>query len=125
MNDIKIGTLYVAKQKVTKNLLASEMGSGDIEVYATPAMVALMENAAMMCLLPYLEQEETSVGISISTTHTKATALNSDVEAVATITEIDGRKVTFSIIARDGLGIIGESNHERFVLNREKFLSRL
>lgn len=125
MSEIKVGDLYISKQKVTKELLASSMGSGDIDVFATPAMIALMENAAMLCLATKIDEGQTSVGIYVATSHIKATALNSDVESVATVTAVEGRKISFSIIARDGEGIIGEAKHDRFIVDREKFLSKL
>ncbi len=123
--ELEKGMIYVAKKKVTDDMLACNMGSGDMEVLATPAMVALMENAAMLCASQCIEDSQSTVGISINTTHIKATAPNSDIEAVAKIEDIDGRKITFSIIARDGKGIIGEATHERFIVDRQKFLSKL
>lgn len=125
MKEITKGMCYASKCKATEERLACNMGSGDMRVLATPAMVALMENAAMLCIAPCLEESQSTVGISIQTTHTKATPAGSDFEAVATVEAVDGRKITFRIIARDGEGVIGEAVHERFIVDREKFLSKL
>lgn len=125
MIDLIEGLNCISKQIVTKELLASSMGSGDMDVFATPAMIAMMENAAMLCVDDCLEEGATTVGISMNATHIRATALNKNVDAVATVTNVDGRKITFDIIAHDEVGIIGEAKHERFVVNKEKFLSKL
>ena len=125
MSELKEGLVHISTSIVKAEHLATKVGSGDMEVFATPAMIALMENAAMMCVLEHIDESSSTVGISISTTHIRATAINSDVEAVATVTKIDGKKITFSIIARDGQGVIGEATHERYIVDREKFLSRL
>lgn len=125
MQRLEVGLIHVSRIKVTDELLACNMGSGDLRVLATPAMIALMENAAMLCLSTCIEQTQSTVGISINATHTKATALGSDIEAVAKISGVDGRKITFSIIARDGEGVIGEASHERFIVDRQKFMAKL
>ncbi len=125
MTELKEGLAFTSKQTVETKHLASSVGSGDMDVFATPAMIALMENAAMLCISKHLEDGQSSVGISIGTTHIKATAPNKEVEATATITIVEGRKVTFTIVARDNDGIIGEGTHERFIVNKDKFLSKL
>lgn len=122
---IEKGLSLVVTKEVTPSMSALALGSGDMEVFATPAMVALMENAAMLCITPILEEGQTTVGISIETSHTRATAIGKTVEATAVVSEIDGRKISFEIVAKDDKGVIGSAKHERFIVDRAKFLSRL
>lgn len=105
--------------------LASAVGSGDLPVLATPAMVAWMENAAMQCALPLLSSGESTVGSSISVSHLRPTAPGAQVSATATLLERDGRKLTFRVEAVDDKGKIGEGEHVRYIINKEKFMSRL
>lgn len=124
MKNIEVGTTYTASVVVSEEALAKTVGSGDVSVYATPMMVALMERAAASCLKTFLEEGETSVGTMIQTTHQAATPMEMTVEATATITAAEGRKVTFSIVAKDEKEIIGEALHERVILVKEKFEAR-
>ena len=111
--------------RVMEGNTAEFIGSGDMAVLATPAMVALMENAAMLAVSLKLEEGETTVGSMISTTHLKPSKVGNMVSAVAELTAIEGRKLTFKIEAYDGETLIGEGEHVRFIVNREKFLSKL
>lgn len=111
--------------KVTMDKTAIAVGSGDLEVFATPMMVAMMENEAMNVAKKYCGEGETTVGISVSVNHMRATKVGGDVRAEAVITAVDGRKISFQIKAFDQNGEIGNGTHERFVVNTEKFLSKL
>ena len=111
--------------KVEERYLAVNAGSGDLPVLATPAMLALMENAAMLAVAPALAEDDTTVGGRISVTHLRPTAPGDEVEATATLTEVDGRKLTFRVEAYDSKGPIGEGTHTRFVVNRNRFLGKL
>ena len=104
---------------------AEFIGSGDMAVLATPAMVALMENAAMMAVALHLAEGETTVGSMISTSHLKPSKVGRSISAIAELTEVDGRKLTFKISAYDGDTLIGEGDHVLYVVNREKFLAKL
>lgn len=104
---------------------ASALGSGDMDVFATPAMVALAENAAMKAAAPFLESGETTVGGFVSMAHSKPTAPGDTVTARATLTAVEGRKLTFTVEARDTSGPIGNGEHIRFVVSRDRFLSKL
>lgn len=104
---------------------AEFIGSGDMAVLATPAMVALMENAAMMAVALHLDEGDTTVGSMISTTHLKPSKVGHSISAVAELTEVEGRKLTFKITAYDADVVIGEGDHVRYIVNREKFLSKL
>ena len=122
---MNIGLSYTATTTVNQNNSALALGSGDMEVFATPAMVALMENAAMNAVAPHLEAGQTTVGTQITTSHIKASALGATISATATLTVVDGRSLSFEITARDGENIIGEGVHTRFIVDRERFLSKL
>ena len=114
-----------ATVKVTSDNCASSMGSGSLNVFATPAMVALMEQAACKVINPSLSEKETSVGTKLDIVHIKASPIGETIEATATLTSIDGRKLTFEVIAKDSKGIIGKGIHERVIVTTEKFLSKL
>ena len=104
---------------------AEFIGSGDMAVLATPAMIALMENAAMLAVALHLDEGDTTVGTEIATSHIKASKVGNTISAIAELTAIDGRKLSFKIEAYDGDKLIGEGQHTRFIVNREKFLSKL
>ena len=110
---------------VTESNIAKTMKSGSLEVFATPAMCALMEEAAQAAVQPHLEEGEGTVGISLSITHEAPTPLGATVTAKATVSAVEGRKITFDIEASDGIGIIGRGTHERFVINNEKFMAKV
>ena len=122
---MNIGLTYTSTTVVNNNNTAKALGSGDMDVFATPAMVALMENAAMNAVAPHLEEGQTTVGTQISTSHIKASALGATITATAVLAAVDGRSLTFEITARDGENIIGEGVHTRFIIDRERFLSKL
>ena len=88
-------------------------------------MVALMENAAMMAVALHLDEGDTTVGSMISTTHLKPSKIGRSISAIAELTEVEGRKLTFKITAYDADVVIGEGDHVRYIVNREKFLSKL
>ncbi len=119
--DIKIGASYRQEWTVTEDMLAKNMKSGAVSVFATPMMVALMECAASDCLQQFLDAESISVGASISTSHLSATPVGMKVYAVATITAVEGRRVDFTVEAYDEKDKIGEGVHSRIYLNKEKF----
>ena len=119
------GLSYTSIVVVSATNTAIALGSGDMEVFATPAMVALMENAAMNAVAPHLAEGQTTVGTQITTSHIKASALGATITATATLTAVDGRKLAFDIIAREGENIIGEGTHTRFIVDRERFMAKL
>jgi len=109
---------------VNEHQTALEYGSGLLPVFATPALIALMENTAMQLI--ELPEGSSSVGISINMQHLKATAVGKEVHCMATITAVEGKKYNFYITATDETGdLIGECIHERVVVNAEKFMSKL
>ena len=122
---IEIGLKHESQVVVSQSNTAKALGSGDMEVFATPAMVALMENAAMKAVAENLDEGASSVGVEISTSHIKASALGATITASAELVAIDGRKLSFKVRAWDEAGTIGEGNHTRFVVDRERFLSKI
>ena len=119
------GLSFTSTMRVTAEVTADYIGSGDLAVLATPAMCALMENAAMMAVAPHLEVGQTTVGTALNIEHSKATKVGDTVTATAVLTEINGRELKFNIAARDEVSLIGEGTHTRFIVNREKFMSKL
>jgi len=115
------------KQSITVELkdTAKTWGSGNLEVFATPALVGLMENTALKCIADYISEGNDTVGIEINTQHTKATKVGLAVTCEATIEKVDGKRIFFNIKAWDEVGEIGSSKHVRYIINTEKFLSRL
>ena len=123
---METGLSFTSNLKVEKQHTALEMGSGDLEVLATPTMVALMENAAMKAVANDLSEEETTVGGMMNTTHIKPSAIGEEVSATAVLVEVEGKKLTFSVEAKDSKGnVVGQGTHIRFIVNRERFLSKL
>ena len=122
---MKTGLTYTATTIVDNTNTAKTIGSGDLDVFATPAMVALMENAAMLCVASTLSEGDSTVGAKIESTHIKPSALGDTITATATLTEVDGRKLTFSIKAADSKATIGEATHIRYIINKAKFMAKL
>ena len=107
---------------------AAAMGSGDLAVFgvfATPAMVALMENAAMTAVASELPEGSTTVGAEMNVTHIKPSGLGAEITATAVLTGVEGRKLTFNVGARDAEGMIGEGVHIRYIVDRAKFMAKL
>ncbi len=119
------GLTYTSKTTVDASNTARAMGSGDMEVFATPALVALMENAAMNAVKEHLSEGSSTVGAMIQTAHLKPSAIGEEITATATLEEVDGRKLTFSITAHDSKGTVGEATHIRYIVDRQRFLSKL
>lgn len=122
---VEVGMKHSTVMTVTEGNTADYIGSGDMAVLATPAMVALMENAAMLAVALKLEEGETTVGSMISTSHLKPSKIGATILAEAEVTAVEGRKLTFTVKAFDGKTLIGEGEHVRFIVNREKFMSKL
>ena len=119
------GTSFEASRIVGKEDTAEFHGSGDLPVYATPSMVALMEYVAKELVKPILAEGQTTVGTRMEVSHLKATPVGNEVRAKAKLLEIQGRKVSFTIEAYDGEALIGKAVHERAVVDRERFMAGL
>ena len=109
-----------SRTTVTAANTAATMGSGDLGVFATPSMVALMEHAAMTAVAAALPE-----GAEMNVTHIKPSGLGAEITATAVLTGVEGRKLTFNVGARDAEGMIGEGVHVRYVVDREKFMAKV
>ncbi len=123
--EIKAGLEGRAQEKVTAAVTAKAVGSGSLAVYATPAMCALMEKAACAAIDDLLQEGESSVGTLLEIVHERASAPCSLITAVARLTEVKGRALSFAVEAADEKGPIGRGRHQRVIVNVEKFLARL
>ena len=122
---MQTGLTHTSTLLVEEKHLACNVGSGDLPVLATPMMMALMENAAMLAVAPELEEGQSTVGGQISSSHLKPTGLGHTVTATAELIAVEGRKLKFKVTATDEEGLIGEGEHLRFIINREKFMSKV
>ena len=113
-----------AETVVNTENTAKKMGSGTLNVFATPAMVALMEEAAWKCVAAELEPGMGTVGTLMQIKHVSATPLGMRVTAECELIEVDGRRLVFSVQASDEAGVIGTGTHERFIIAEEKFMSK-
>ncbi len=122
---IQEGLTHTSQLTVTDAVTAIVMGSGDMPVLATPAMMALMENAAMLAVANHLPEGSTTVGGQITSSHLKPSKLGDTVTATATVIRVEGKKIEFKVEARCGETLLGEGTHLRFIVDREKFMLRL
>lgn len=110
---------------VTKDKTATHLGSGGVDVFATPAMIAMMEGAAVLAIDPHLEAGHMSVGVEVHVRHLRATPVGQQVRARAEVTEVDGNRVTFKVEAWDETQQIGEGTHRRAIVELARFQSGL
>lgn len=121
---MEIGLKASFETDVTKECSAKEMKSGSLEVYATPSMVALMEYVSCLCIEDELEEGQTSVGTALNIKHVSATPVGMKVRCESELIAVDGRALTFSVKAYDEAGLIGEGEHQRFIVDSEKFTKK-
>ena len=122
--ELQTGLKNSIAQVVTENDTALAVGSGSLKVLATPKLIALVEKAAAELVEKNLSQELTSVGISVNFEHTAPTPVGMKIFVEVEIAEVDGRKIIFKVTAADEVGEIGHGQHERFIVNREKFQTK-
>jgi len=125
MDELQPGLTGSVTWTATERHSAEAWGSGAVPVFATPSLVGLMETAAMEALRGRLSDGDTTVGTRIDVSHLAATPLGDEVRAEATLTSVDGRRLTFEIVAHDSSQKIGEGRHERVIVSREQFVARL
>lgn len=123
--NFKEGSSITKEGKVTENDTALKMGSGDLEVYATPSMIALMENTAKSLVIDELPIGYTTVGIEINVKHIKASPTGANIKCTAVLIKVDGKKLFFDVEANDDQGIIGNGSHVRYVVNSDEFMKRI
>lgn len=124
MKKINIGIKGTAEITVSDETLAVNVGSGQLEVFATPMMAMLMEKAACNCLADYMENDETTVGTELQISHVSATPKGMKVYTEAVLTEVNGRELVFDVQAADDAGLIGKGKHKRFLVFGNKFMQK-
>ena len=120
-----IGTKGRVETVVDNSNTAKFAGSGSLDVFATPSMICLMEQAAQASVAEYLEEGKGTVGTKIAVTHDAATPLGMKVWAESELVEVDRRRLVFEVAAYDECGLIGRGTHERFIIDNEKFLAKV
>ena len=121
---MEIGIKNTLEITVTGNLTAAAVGSGTLNVYATPAMIALIEETAWKSVAPYLEEGQSTVGTRLDVSHVAPTPLGMTVRCETELTEVDGRRLVFAVNVYDEAGLSGKVTHERFIIMSEKFQAK-
>lgn len=122
---MEIGIKGRVETVVNDTNTAKFVGSGSLDVFATPNMIGLMEQAAQASVAPFLEEGQGTVGTKIEITHDAATPLGMKVWAESELIEIDRRRLAFEVKAYDEAGLIGQGRHERFIIQNDKFLAKV
>ena len=113
------------EQTVTAEMSAARVGSGLVDVFATPMLVALVEQTCYESVLPHLDEGQGTVGTLVNVSHLSATPIGMRVWCESELTEVDRRRLVFKVKAFDECGLIGEGTHERFVIDTAKFMEKL
>ena len=121
---LKEGVKGTQEIMVTEENTAKVMGSGALDVFATPAMIALMEKTAWESVQPYLEEGSGTVGTLMNVKHVAATPVGMEVTCETKLIEVDRKRLVFEVKAYDAAGVIGEGTHERFIIDNERFLAK-
>ena len=124
MKELQPGIKGKQELTISEKDTARVYGSGSLEVFGTPAMIALMEKTALTSIEPFLEEGEGSVGTALDVKHTSATPVGMKVVCESELIEVDRKRLTFRVRARDEAGAIGEGTHERFVIVNDKFMEK-
>lgn len=122
---LTLGMTGEATTTVVHENTAAAVGAGGVEVFGTPMMVALMENAAWRTVAPHLDEGYVTVGTAVNIRHLTATPIGQKVRAQAELIQVDGRRLVFKVEAYDERQKIGDGQHERFIVKLDKFLSRI
>lgn len=123
--EIPAGVSGKEEQIVTPELTAAHYGSGLVEVFATPAMVALMEKTCLVSVLPHLPEDHGTVGTAVHVSHERAIPVGMRVWCESKLVEIDRRRLVFEVVAHDETGVIGQGRHERFIINTSTFMEKV
>ncbi|AWI07381.1 thioesterase family protein [Clostridium drakei] len=123
--NVKEGMVSTREIYVTENNVASKLGSGNIDVFSTPSMIALMENTSKSCVDLHLPFGYTTVGIEVNVKHIKASSIGMKIRCEASLVKVDKKKLVFNVEAWDEKGKIGEGNHIRCIVNSEEFMKKV
>lgn len=121
---LNIGVKGEKRVAVTSENTAESLGSGTLPVFATPAMIALIEATASESVAPFLEDGSSTVGTHLDVAHSAATPIGMDAVCETELIEIDRRRLVFKVVVRDACGEIGSGTHERFIVDNAKFMSK-
>jgi len=121
---IKTGIKNRRETVSTQENSAERLGSGNVPVFATISMIGLMEKTCLESVLPFLEPGQDTVGVHVNVSHCKATPAGMKVWCESELVEIDRRRLIFRVAAYDEVGLIGEGTHERFIIDKERFISK-
>lgn len=124
MDSVKVGIKGEAKVQVSENNTAIAYGSGGVAVFATPAMIGLMEKAALLSVDNVLSTGLSSVGTRVDVKHLAATPVGMNVVAKSELLEVDGKRLEFKVEAYDESGLVGEGTHQRYIVDLEKFIAK-
>ncbi len=122
---LETGLKYTKTEAVNESNTAAKVGSGLLPVYATPAMIALLEGTCAEAVAPLLDEGMTTVGTKLDVEHVAATPIGMDVVCECELVEIDRRRLVFKVEICDKAGLIGRGTHERFIVDSEKFMSKV
>lgn len=122
---MELGIKGRAEVVVSEENVASKIGSGVVDVFATPNLIGLMEEAAQTSVAPFLDTGITTVGTKLNVSHDAATPIGMKVWAESELTEIDGRRLVFSVKAYDECGPVGQGEHERFIVKLDRFMEKV
>ena len=125
MNMIAIGLKGHLEQTVTEEVTADRIGSGLVKVFATPMMIALIEQTCNESVVPYLDEGQGTVGTHVDVSHCAATPVGMRVWCDSELVEVDRRRLVFDVKAYDECGLIGEGRHERFIIDSAKFQAKI
>ena len=125
MSELNRGVRGTQQEIVTQKNIARALGSGGLEVYATPSMITLMEYTAMESVKPYLPEGSSTVGTRLDVKHLSATPIGMTVRCETELIEIDRRRLVFLCRAYDDAGLIGEGTQERFIVDNAKFMEKV
>lgn len=118
------GLTHTLTLTVDAGMTAAAVGSGGLHVFSTPAMIALMERCARDCAGPHLKEGQGTVGTLVNVRHLSATPIGLEVRCECALTEVDGKRLVFQVRAFDPAGPIGEGQHERYIIDDERFMQR-
>lgn len=122
---IIIGLTHEIEEEVSMEKSAIHIGSGDLEVYSTPSMIALMEKTSRLSVAPFIDQEDSTVGGFISISHLRPTAIGKKVRCRSRISEVKEKKIEFEVEVYEGETCIGKGSHIRFIIHKTTFMKRL
>jgi len=123
--ELKAGIQGRKELLVSTSHTATAYGSGTVDVFATPAMIGLMEQTAMESILDFLPEGHVTVGSEVNVKHLKGTLPGKTVVCHSELQYVEGKKLIFKVVAKDETGVIGEGSHTRYVVNKEKFINNL